>query len=283
MLSYRHGFHAGNHADVLKHLTLSLLLQSLLKKEKPFFFMDTHGGAGRYVLNAEWALKNKEFESGIGRIWQRSSLPDGLSPYLEAVRTTNPGSLLRWYPGSPRIARHFLRPQDRMVVAELHPKESRELEREFEGDRQVKVEALDGYQSLKAHLPPKERRGLIHIDPAYELKDERRRVLEALLDATRRWATGIFAVWYPIQDGATRDEFLKRVEKLKIPRTLVVELMVRPEEAFQLNGSGMILVNPPWQIDEELISLLPFLSDLLGEGGQGSWHLQWLNGELPAA
>jgi len=283
MLSYRHGFHAGNPADVFKHLVLSLLLEALLKKEKPFFFLDTHSGAGRYSLMSDQAQKNKEHEKGIGRLWQQAQCPEGLKPYLDAVRTTNPGSQLRWYPGSPRIVRHFLRPQDRMVLAELHPNESRALAREFDGDPQVRVEGGDGYQALKAHLPPRERRGLVHIDPAYELKDERRRVLESLLDATRRWPTGMFAVWYPIQDGATRDEFLRRVAKLKIPKTLVVEVMMRPEEAFKLNGSGMILINPPWQIDKELGTLLPLLSDLLGEGGQGSWRLEWLNGELPAA
>ena len=283
MFSYRHAFHAGNHADVFKHSILALLMEHLLKKEKPFFFMDTHGGAGRYSLSGELAQKNREFETGIGRLWHKKPLPKALDAYLAAVKITNPGKELRWYPGSPRIVRPFLRGMDRMVLAELHPTESRELAREFEGDRKVRVEAIDGYQLLKAQLPPKERRGLVHLDPAYELKDERRRVLEALLDATRRWATGIYALWYPIQDLSTRDEFLRYVERLKIPKTLVVELMVRPPERFSLAGSGMILINPPWQLDEELSSLLPFLSDLLGEGGQGSWHLQWLNGALPAA
>ena len=283
MLSYRHGFHAGNQADVLKHLTLSLVMKALCKKEKPFFFMDTHGGAGRYDLLSEPSQKNHEFEGGIGRLWHKHGLPSAFDPYLQAVKTTNPGRTLRWYPGSPRIVRHFLRHDDRMFLAELHPKESQALAREFEGDRQVLVEAMDGYEALKAQLPPKERRGLVHIDPAYELKDERRRVLEALCEATRRWATGIFAVWYPIQDGATRDQFLSRVEKLNIPRTLVVEWLFRPEEPFRLNGSGMIIINPPWQLDDELESLLPVLIDLLGEGGKGSWRVEWLHGELPTA
>ena len=283
VLSYRHGFHAGNHADVLKHLVLSLIAESLNKKEKPYFFMDTHAGGGRYALNSEMSLKNREFESGVRKIWLHPHLPSAFSVYLEALKSTNPGSELRWYPGSPRIICHFLRPHDRMVLAELHSSEYQHLAREFKGDPRVRVEALDGYQVLKAELPPKERRGLVHIDPAYEMKGERRRVMEALTDGIRRWATGIFAVWYPIQDGATRDEFLRRIHKLEIPKTLVVELMVRKEEPFRLNGSGMILINPPWQLDQELRSLLPFLSDLLGEGGQGSSRLEWLHGELPAA
>lgn len=274
MLSYRHAFHAGNHADVFKHLVLSLLLQSLLKKEKAFFVLDTHAGAGRYHLGSEMARKNREFAGGIERLWGLPQLPEEMRPYLEAIRTTNPGQELRWYPGSPRILRHFLRPQDRLVLSELHPSEAREITREFAGDRQVRVEPADGYQTLKAQLPPRERRGLVHIDPAYELRDERRRVLEALADAHRRWATGIFAVWYPIQDRATADDFLRRLARLGLPKVLVTEFCVLPEEAFRLTGSGMILVNPPWQLDEQLRHLLPWLSTQLGVGGHGTWRVE---------
>ena len=274
MLSYRHAFHAGNHADVFKHLVLSLLLQSLLKKEKAFFVLDTHAGAGRYHLGSEMARKNREFAGGIERLWGLPQLPEEMRPYLEAIRTTNPGQELRWYPGSPRILRHFLRPQDRLVLSELHPSEAREITREFAGDRQVRVEPADGYQTLKAQLPPRERRGLVHIDPAYELRDERRRVLEALADAHRRWATGIFAVWYPIQDRATADDFLRRLARLGLPKVLVTEFCVLPEEAFRLTGSGMILVNPPWQLDEQLRHLLPWLSTQLGVGGHGAWRVE---------
>ena len=274
MLSYRHAFHAGNHADVFKHLVLSLLLQSLLKKEKAFFVLDTHAGAGRYHLGSEMARKNREFAGGIERLWGLPQVPEEMGPYLEAIRTTNPGQELRWYPGSPRILRHFLRPQDRLVLSELHPGEAKEITREFAGDRQVRVEAADGYQTLKAQLPPRERRGLVHIDPAYELRDERRRVLEALADAHRRWATGIFAVWYPIQDRATADDFLRRLARLGLPKVLVTEFCVMPEEAFRLTGSGMILVNPPWQLDEQLRHVLPWLSTQLGLGGHGTWRME---------
>ncbi len=279
MLSYRHAYHAGNHADVFKHLVLTLLVQSLLKKEKPFFLLDTHAGAGRYHLGSEMARKNREFASGIERLWPLSQVPEEIAHYLEAVRTTNPGQELRWYPGSPRILRHFLRPQDRMVLSELHPNEAREITREFAGDRQVRVEATDGYQTLKALLPPRERRGLVHIDPAYELKDERRRVLEALAEGYRRWATGLFAVWYPIQDRASADDFLRRLGRLGLPKVLVAEFCVMPEEAFHLTGSGMILVNPPWQLDEQLKRVLPWLGQHLAVNGQGSWRVIWLGSE----
>lgn len=282
MLSYRHAFHAGNHADVFKHCVLGLVLRSLLRKDKPFVFIDTHAGAGRYRLDSDMAGKNREFESGIQRLWRLTDVPEAVQAYLAAVRTTNPGRELVWYPGSPRIARHFLRPQDRMALCELHPSDARLMAREFEGDRQVRVEACDGYQALKALLPPRERRGLVHIDPAYELKDERRRVLEAITDACRRWPTGIYAIWYPIQDQATADDFRHRLQRLKIPKMLAAEFRVLPDEPFRLNGSGMILINPPWQLDTELEVTLPWLWQHLAHQGQGGWRVDWLTGETPA-
>lgn len=282
MLSYRHAFHAGNHADVFKHLVLSLLVHSLLRKEKAFFFLDTHAGAGRYPLKSEMALKNREFEGGIDRLWHAPRVPEAVSGYLDAVRTTNPGRELRWYPGSPRIARHFLRSQDRMVLCELHPREVLQIGREFEGDRQVRVEPGDGYQALKALLPPRERRGLVHIDPPYELKDERRRVLEAVTDAYRRWATGIYAIWYPIQDRATADNFMRQFKRQGIPKILCAELTVLAEAPFRLNGSGLLIINPPWQLDEQLGQVLPWLWETLAVDRQGGWRVEWLTTESTA-
>jgi len=279
MLSYRHAFHAGNHADVFKHLVLTLLVRALLKKEKPFFFLDTHAGAGRYRLDGEMASKHREYQSGISRLWNHDTPPEAVAAYLDAVRTTNPGRELRWYPGSPRLIRHALREQDRMVLCELHPNDAQRLEQEFAGDRLVQVAAMDGYQALKARLPPRERRGLVHIDPAYELKDERRRVLDALADSHRRWATGIYAMWYPIQDRVTADLFRRRCQRLGLPRMLAVECCVMPEEPLRLTGSGMILVNPPWQVDEQLRGLLPWLVSRLAAEGQGRWSIEWLAGE----
>lgn len=278
MLSYRHGFHAGNHADVFKHYVLTLVVGSLLRKEKPFVFIDTHAGAGRYNLHSDMAAVNQEYETGIARLWQHAHAPESIQHYLEAVHTTNPGASLRWYPGSPRIVRPYLRPQDRMALCELHPNDARLLSREFEGDRQVRVEQTNGYQALKAWLPPPERRGLVHIDPAYELKDERRRLLEAVAEAYRRWATGIYAIWYPIQDRATADEFLRRFARQGIQNVLVTELCVLPEEPFRLTGSGMILINPPWQLDAVLRETLPWLCQTLSVGNLGSWQVRGLEG-----
>jgi 23S rRNA (adenine2030-N6)-methyltransferase len=279
MLSYRHGFHAGIHADVFKHLVLTLLVKSLLGKDKPFFYLDTHAGAGRYNLKSEMAQKNREYETGIGRLWQESHPPEAISEYLAAVRITNPGRELRWYPGSPRIVRPFLREADRMVLRELHPTEAKLLEAEFSGDRQVRIEHQDGYQALRALLPPIERRGLVHIDPSFELNDERKRLLGAVKEGYRRWATGIFAIWYPIQDRATADDFLRRFVKLGIPKTLVAEFTVLPDQAFRLNGSGMIIINPSWHLDEQLKSTLPWLWEKLSISGQGNWRVDWLTAE----
>jgi 23S rRNA (adenine2030-N6)-methyltransferase len=281
MLSYRHAFHAGLHADVFKHLVLTLLVRSLLNKDKPFFYLDTHAGAGRYNLNSEMALKNREHEGGIARLWNAANPPEAVGDYLAVVRVANPGPGLRWYPGSPRIVRPLLRDKDRMTLCELHPGDSRLLGHEFAGDRQVRVEPMDGYQALKALLPPPERRGLVHIDPAYELKDERRRLLAALQEGYKRWATGMFAVWYPIQDRATADDFLRRFRRLGIPKALLAEFSVLPDAPFRLNGSGMIVVNPPWHLDEQLKGALPWLWERLAVGQQGRWRVEWLADERP--
>lgn len=277
MLSYRHGFHAGNHADVLKHLVLTLLIRSLLRKEKPFFYLDTHAAAGRYGLGSAMARKNREYETGIGPLWKVEDAPEAVRNYLEAVRALNGGGKLRFYPGSPRIVRHFLRPGDRMALSELHPNEVKILGEEFAGDKQVKIHHLDGYQALKALLPPPERRGVVLIDPAFELKDERRRLLDAVKDAHRRWATGIFAVWYPIQDRAAADDFLRRFKKSGIRNILVAEFGILPgDEPLRLNGSGMIVINPPWRLDQHLNDLLPWLWDRLAIEKQGAWRVEWL-------
>ncbi|CAL1241331.1 23S rRNA (adenine(2030)-N(6))-methyltransferase RlmJ [Candidatus Methylocalor cossyra] len=276
MLSYRHAFHAGNHADVFKHLVLVQVLGALLAKDKPFFYLDTHAGAGRYALTSKAAQLHREFETGIARLWHGDAGPPAVQAYLTAVRVSNPDPELRWYPGSPRIARSFLRPKDRMVLCELHPQEARVLAAEFAADRQVRVLHQDGYQALKALLPPLERRGLVHIDPAYERKDERRRLLDAFQEGYRRWATGIFALWYPIQDRAGADAWLRRFRELGIPRLLAVELTVLAELPWRLNGSGMILVNPPWRLDQTLEEVLPWLWQRLAVEGQGGYRVEWL-------
>ncbi|WP_045224457.1 23S rRNA (adenine(2030)-N(6))-methyltransferase RlmJ [Methyloterricola oryzae] len=280
MLSYRHAYHAGNHADVLKHVTLTLLFKALLLKEKPVCYLDTHAGAGRYALDSEKARKNREYETGIARLWQRTDLPAGVSDYVEAVRAFNVDGVLRIYPGSPRLVRHWLRPADRMLLCELHTKENAVLGDEFKGDRQVLVKAMDGYQALKALLPPKERRGLVLIDPAFELKDERNRLLQALQEAWKRWPTGTYAIWYPIQDLATLDWFHRQLKRSGIRKMLAAELRLFSEDLpLRMNGSSMVVINPPWHLEEQLTALGPWLHGALASGGEGGFRLQWLAGE----
>lgn len=280
MLSYRHGFHAGNFADVFKHSVLTLMLVALGKKDKPFCYLDTHAGAGCYDLHGGLALKNAEFRSGIALVWRRTDVPDSVKEYLDAIRLANPGDDLRWYPGSPLIARRSLRSADRMVLCELHNTEIASLLHRFAHDRQVVVHHRDGYPALKALLPPAERRGLVFCDPAYEMKDERVRMADAIIAARMKWPTGMFAIWHPIQQRSVTERLYRRFRSTGIPKILLAELCVRPDgETAELKGSGMILVNPPWRIDEELKQLLPWLQATLACKQSGSWRVEWLTGE----
>jgi 23S rRNA (adenine2030-N6)-methyltransferase len=276
MLSYRHGFHAGNFADVFKHLALVMLVRALARKDKPFCYLDTHAGAGRYDLASVMAKKNREFEGGIERLRDAEDLPAAARLYMEAVRAFNSGSSLRFYPGSPRLVRHFLRPRDRMILCELHGTETEALQKEFAGDRQAAVHPIDGYQGLKAFLPPLERRGLVLIDPAYELQNERARALEALISAWKRWPTGVFAWWRPLQDGPTEDWLHRQLKKCGIPSILATELRIRDEtSSLSMNGVGMILVNPPWRLDEELEQVGPWLWKRLSLDEEGGFRMEW--------
>lgn len=280
MLSYRHGFHAGNHADVFKHLALSLIVQALLNKDKPVFYLDTHAGAGQYDLKANMAQKNREYASGIERLWGAKDAPSLGQAYLQTLAGLNPGDALQHYPGSPYWVQQWLRPQDRMVFCELHPNESTVLEANFAWDRRVRVAAMNGYQAVKALLPPAERRGLVLIDPAFELRDEWHNLLEAIQEGHRRWATGIFAVWYPLQDRFTANGFLHRLQRCGIRKILLAEFSVlNPTDVLRLNGSGMVVINPPWHLEEQLNTLLPWLWEKLSVEGQGKWRVEWLVGE----
>lgn len=280
MLSYRHGFHAGNFADVFKHVILSLLVRAQLRKDKPFFYLDTHAGAGCYELDSAMAQKNREYSGGIARLWKLDEAPDAVRVYLQAVRAVNATPALKSYPGSPRIARYFLRPKDRMVLCELHTKEVEHLKGEFHGDRQTAVHLSDGYHSLKAFLPPLEKRGVILVDPAFELKDERARLLDGILQAHKRFATGVYTIWYPIQDRPAVDWLHRQLIRSGIRNILVAELRIFDEDLpLRLNGSGMVIINPPWRLDEELKTLGPWLWNALSLDGRGSFRMEWLTPE----
>lgn len=275
MLSYRHIFHAGNFADVFKHAIVSLLLQALKRKDKPFFYLDTHAGSGRYDLQNNAARKNAEHLYGIVKLWAQNNPPTLLRPYLDTIAALNTPGDLRYYPGSPRLVRQLLRPTDRMVLCERHATDFDWLSKEFEGDSQASLHQQDGYQALKAFLPPSERRGLVLIDPAFELPDERERLLKALALAYRRWPTGIYAVWYPILDRDINNAFYRRLHDNGITKILIAELCVGPETSgLGMYGTGLAIINPPWQLDVELKTVLPFLQAVLAENNQGSWRLR---------
>lgn len=277
MLSYRHGFHAGNFADVFKHVVLTQLIRALRRKDKPFRVLDTHAGAGRYDLDSAPAGKNREFADGIGRLWGQSGLEPELDDYLDRVRALNPDGKLRWYPGSPRIARDLLRPADRLVLVERHPAEYPLLQAEFGGDRQARSHRADGYAALESFLPPPERRGLVLIDPAYELKDEFDRLIDAVRRIHRRWASGIVAIWYPILGRAPSARFQRTLRETGISAMLCAELGLLPYDGPSgLHGCGMIVVNPPWKLDETLGRVLPELLRLLRVGDAGQTRLEWL-------
>lgn len=279
MLAYRHQFHAGNFADVFKHALLARLLLALRRKDKPFLYLDTHAGAGLYDLEHPWAQKNVEHGAGIARIFD-GEVPTLAAPYLDAVRAENPDGRLRYYPGSPRIARSLLRPGDRAVLTELNKRECAELEKLFARDRRFVVRMMDGYQSLKAHLPPGERRGLVLIDSSFDRKHEFERLSEALQSAHRRWATGIYAIWFPLMEAAAMRDFERRTATSGIRRILWLDLILGEETGGErLDGCGMVVVNPPYGFAEEAASLLDWLRRVLGPKGKGVAHCRVLVGE----
>jgi len=280
MLAYRHQFHAGNFADVFKHALLARLLLALRQKDKPFVYLDTHAGVGRYDLEHVWAQKNAEFRGGIARILDKDDVPALVAPYLDAVRAENPDGRLRYYPGSPLIARRLLRAGDRAVLSELNKKDFAELQKLFARDRQVVVRLMDGYQALKADLPPKERRGLVLIDSSFDRAREFDRLVEALQAAHTRWATGVYALWFPLMEPAAIRDFERRIVATAIRRILWLELRLRAgREAGKLTGCGMVVVNPPYGFAQEAASILDWLKRVLAPAGGGAARCRVLVGE----
>ena len=275
-MNYRHAFHAGGFADVVKHAVLALLIERLKQKDAAFRVIDTHAGTGLYDLTGGEARRSGEWQDGIGRLWQRdldADLAALLSPWLDAVKAANaPRDVLRVYPGSPWIARHLFRRQDRLTAVELHPKDAEALAALFPGDVQVRTIALDGWLALGAFLPPKERRGLVLIDPPYEEPDEFSRLLDGFANAYRRWPTGVYALWYPVKDLAAVDRLRVRLARSGIRRLTRAELTVRERGADgTFNGTGLVICNPPWQFGEALAALLAGLVPILAQGdGAGS-------------
>ncbi|WP_457586353.1 23S rRNA (adenine(2030)-N(6))-methyltransferase RlmJ [Ensifer canadensis] len=285
-MNYRHIYHAGNFADVLKHAVLSRLVTYLQQKEKAFRVLDTHAGIGLYDLSSEEAQKTGEWRDGIGRLLD-GDLPAPvaaiLEPYLATVRELNPASELTRYPGSPKLVRMLFRPQDRLSAMELHPDDYETLHRLFDGDFQSRITELDGWLALGAHLPPKEKRGLILVDPPFEIEGEYERLADGLAKGYRRFTGGTFCLWYPLKKNAPIKAFHEALKALEIPKMLCAELSVRSDrETTGLSGSGLIIVNPPFTLKGELDVLLPFLKTRLGQDRFASSRCFWLRGEEAA-
>ncbi len=282
-MNYRHIYHAGNFADVLKHAVLARLIVYLQGKEKAFRVLDTHAGIGLYDLSSEEAQKTGEWQTGIGKLLDKQLPPDVatlLEPYLEAVRSLNPDGGVRYYPGSPKLTRMLLRNQDRLSAMELHPDDYETLSDLFEGDFRTRVTKLDGWLAMGAHLPPKEKRGLVLVDPPFEQEGEYERLVSSLVKAYRRFPNGVYCLWFPMKKGAPIAAFYEALKMSGIPKMLTAELtVVSDRETTGLNGSGLIIVNPPYTLKDELHTLLPVLKENLAQDRYASQRCFWLRGE----
>lgn len=285
-MNYRHHFHAGNFADVMKHVLLVQLLRAMQKKEKGFLFLDTHAGRGAYDLAAsargDSLARAPEWPAGIGRVWSAAELPETVADYRELVRRFdrdegNAGEGVRFYPGSPAIARQILRMQDRAALCEKHPEEFEALADRFRFAPRTAVHPIDGYGAVRAMLPPVERRALVLIDPPFEAMNEFAQIVEALRDGLARLAGGVFAVWYPLTERARIDAFFGDLRALSLPPTLAIELTIAGEQSpLKMRGCGLLLVNPPWKFESTAREATEALRELLAQEAGGAARLEWL-------
>ena len=278
-MNYRHAFHAGNHADVLKHIVMARIIEYLKQKENPFRVFDAHAGTGLYALDGVAAQKTGEWEGGIGKMLEPFSagVEALLEPYRRVIAKLNPDGGLKFCPGSPDVIACLLRKQDRFTLNELHAQDYATMKERYYNDARASITGIDATVLMKANLPPPERRGLVLIDPSYEVKNEKENVLEALQFGHRRFATGVFLIWYPVKGADYAEQMCAAFQGLGIPATLKIELRVR--EAFDgggLAGSGLIAVNPPWSLEGEMKILGPALAARLGIGDWGRIDVAWL-------
>jgi 23S rRNA (adenine2030-N6)-methyltransferase len=277
MLSYRHAFHAGNHADVLKHLILIQIGRYLAEKPTPFWIIDTHAGAGCYALESGHATKLGEYRDGIGRLWDQKGLPPAAVDYVELVKMLNPDDKLRHYPGSPWLAHQLCRESDRVRLFELHSSDVKLLQDCFKSaGRQVAVTAGDGFAGLKALLPPPPRRALVLIDPSYETRDDYTNVIKGLKDSLNRFSTGTYALWYPMLSKLESTQLPKRLKALGAKNWLHVTLEVKApaKDGYGMHGSGMFIINPPWTLERILRETMPKLTALLAQGPGAKFVLE---------
>jgi len=280
-MNYRHAYHAGNFADVLKHVVLMMLIEHLKKKPAPFFYLDTHAGRGLYDLSEAQAQRSGEYKLGVGRVLEaaRSALPVEVAAYADLVRQSagKGHSAITAYPGSPLIVARMRRPNDRLVLMETQPREAAALRATIGREKLVSVLESDGYAALKAHLPPRENRGLVLIDPPYESDPEFNRVLAAVELAHERWPAGTCCIWYPLTDRAGPVRFHRDLERSGVRKVLDVRLSVLPADTrLGMAGAGLVIVNPPWLLDERLKELLPPLHALLALDGLGGTSVEWV-------
>lgn len=287
MLSYRHSYHAGNHADVLKHLVQVTILDYMLQKDKPLCYHDTHAGAGLYSLSSEHAQKTAEYQQGIARLWhyQPKSLP--LARYVNLIKGLNPDDELAFYPGSPKIAALMLRPQDTIQATELHPSDFPILQSQFAKRRYSRIENIDAYAGFKAMLPPLVKRGLVLIDPPYELKTEYTDLVAGLSEAYRRFPQATYAIWYPVIERPAVEAFIAAIVATSIKNQLRIEYCPYPDKAgFGMSGSGMLVINPPYTLADNMRQALTELAPLLAgtpvaspEDTRLLWQVSQLVGE----
>lgn len=268
-MNYRHVFHAGNHADVLKHVVLLACLERLKRKPAPFAVLDTHAGAGLYDLTSEAARRSPEWESGVARVWTWDAPPAPIASYVEALRHANPDGSLRFYPGSPALIRGALRPQDRLIACDTHPDEAAALRLRFRGDAQVQIHLRDGWEALGALLPLKERRGLVLIDPPYEEPGELTRAMESLAAGLNRFPAGIFLWWRPLKEPRAVERLDAELGQRTSGPLLCIALSA-PAPAGKLAASSVLIANPPFGLEEALAAALPALAARLG--GEALWR-----------
>ncbi len=276
MLAYRHAFHAGNHADVLKHTVLTRVLRYMNGKDKGYRLVDTHAGAGGYSLEGRYAQKKGEFEQGVARLWERDDLPEAVADYLSIVRQFNPDGTLTQYPGSPAFAQMLLRAQDQLRLFELHPTDHRILASYLGAVRGAEVFDKDGFDSLKGQVPPTTRRGVVLMDPSYEGHADYGRVIASLRDAVARFAEGVYMVWYPQVSKLEAAQLPKRLEALAPKGWLHARLTVQQPDSmgFGLAGSGVFIINPPYTLHAELLEVMPYLTEVLGQYDGANYLLE---------
>jgi len=290
-MNYRHAYHAGNFADVLKHVVFALSIDYLKKKEAPFRVIDTHAGCGRYALDAPEPLKTREWVGGIGRLLGEGAAPlplgvaEAMAPYLNAVRACNPAGGISVYPGSPLIACELMRPQDRLAANELHPEDVEHLRSSLGRDRRAKVFSLDAWVALKSLLPPRERRGIILVDPAFEAEDEFDRLAEGLEAGLRRFATGVFIAWFPIKEPRVVRRLLEKIKQLDSQRALRVELSLggAADPDGRLHTCGLIIINPPYALEEQLALVMPELARRLGDSHGARFQVEAIGHDRASA